>query len=181
MDEITPDSADTCGLLLRAQVGDRRAIEQLFARYRPYLRQLVALRLDPKLRPRVDPSDVVQETLLEAFRRLADFPERQPMPFRVWLRRTALEWLLNLREHHVEAARRTVRREVPLPERSSLLLAQRILAVGSTPSQRLSRQEVVRRVPQELPSAMTRPGSDLLTDARRPARTGCAGERGCGR
>jgi len=146
MDEVPPDATDTDSLLRQAHAGDQRAFEQLFARYRPFLHQVIALRLDPKLRPRIDPSDVVQETQLEVFRRLGDFLERQPMPFRVWLRKTACERLLKLREHHVDAARRSVRREVPLPERSSLLLAQQLLAAGSTPSQQFSRREIARRM-----------------------------------
>jgi RNA polymerase sigma-70 factor (ECF subfamily) len=111
---------------------------------------VIALRLDPHLRPRIDPSDVLQEAQLEVFRRLRDFLERRPMPVRAWLRQTALERLLKLREQHVEAQRRSVRREVPLPPESSLLLAYRLLAPGSTPSQRLSRQELARRVNQAL-------------------------------
>src|SRR5262245_44252773 len=146
MDEVPPDTTDTDSLLRQAQAGDQRAFEQLFARYRSFLHQVIALRLYPKLRPRIDPSDVVQETQLEVFRRLGDFLERQPMPFRVWLRKTACERLLKLREHHVDAARRSVRREVPLPERSSLLLAQQLLAAGSTPSQQFSRREIARRM-----------------------------------
>jgi RNA polymerase sigma-70 factor (ECF subfamily) len=150
MDEITPDSAETRDLLQQARAGDRKAFELLFARYRPYLRQLIALRLDSRLRPRVDPSDVVQDTQLEAFRRLGDFLQRHPMPFRVWLRKTACERLLKLREFHLEAIKRSAHREVPLPDRSSLLLAQQLLAAGSTPSQQFSRREVVRRVNQAL-------------------------------
>jgi RNA polymerase sigma-70 factor (ECF subfamily) len=104
--------------------------------------------MDVKLRGRVDPSDVVQETQLEAFRRLPDFLARQPMPFHVWLRKTAYERLLMARRRHIEAAARAVGREVPLPDRSSVLLAQRFLPRGSTPSQRLSRREQARRVHQ---------------------------------
>jgi RNA polymerase sigma-70 factor (ECF subfamily) len=149
MDEPTSDSPETDRLLRQAHAGDCRAFEQLFARYRPYLRQVVALRLDPRLRPRVDPSDVVQETQLEVFRRLGELLERRPMPFRVWLRKTACERVLKLHERHLGAARRSLHREVPLPERSSLLLARR-LAARSTPSQRLARREVARLVGQAL-------------------------------
>lgn len=150
MDDINPDSAEIDRLLHQAHGGDSRAFEELFARYRPYLLRVITLRLDPKLRPRVDPSDVVQETHLEVFRRLGEFLERRPMPFRVWLRKTACERLLKLREHHVDAAKRSLKREVPLPDRSSLLLAQQLLAVGSTPSQQLSRREIARRVNEAL-------------------------------
>ena len=66
------DSSETQRLLDRVRAGDRRAFDELFTRHRPYLRQVIGLRLDPQLRPRVDPSDVVQETQLEAFRRLED-------------------------------------------------------------------------------------------------------------
>src|SRR5262245_64522642 len=73
MDEVSADSAETQRLLEQARAGDPGAFEQLFAQYRPYLRRVIALRLDARLRPRVDPSDVVQETELEVFQRLGDF------------------------------------------------------------------------------------------------------------
>ena len=150
MDELTPDSDETRGLLEAAGAGDRRAFDRLLARHRPELRQFVELRMDPRMRGRVDASDVVQETQLEVYRRLADFLDRRPMPFHVWLRKTAYERLLMARRQHVEAAQRAVGREVPLPERSSLLLAQRLLPRGSTPSQSLGRRELARRVHQVL-------------------------------
>jgi RNA polymerase sigma-70 factor (ECF subfamily) len=148
MPEVTPDSAETQRLLRRIHAGDRQAFEKLFARHRPYLRQVVDLRLDPKVRARVDPSDVVQETHLEAFRRLPDYLERRPMPFRLWLRKTAYERLLMLQRHHLQAQRRAVDREVALPDRSSVQLFRQLLAPGSTPSQQLARAELARRVRQ---------------------------------
>ncbi len=148
MPEVTPDSAETQRLLQRIHAGDRQAFEKLFARHRPYLRQVVDLRLDPKVRSRVDPSDVVQETHLEAFRRLPDYLERRPMPFRLWLRKTAYERLLMVQRHHVQAQRRAVGREVALPDRSSVQLFRQLLAPGSTPSQQLARAELARRVRQ---------------------------------
>jgi RNA polymerase sigma-70 factor (ECF subfamily) len=156
MAEITPDSAETHGLLRQAAAGDQRAFDQLLARHRNSLCKFVELRIDPKMRARVDASDVVQETQLEAFRRLPDFLKRQPMPFHVWLRKTAYERLLMARRQHVDAGQRAVGREVPLPDRSSLLLAARLIPKGSTPSQRLGRRELaqrVHRVLQGLPAA----------------------------
>jgi RNA polymerase sigma-70 factor (ECF subfamily) len=51
-----------------------------------------------------------------------------------------------LRRHHIRAARRTVERDLPLPDRSSLVLAQQLLAAESGPSQHLIKREFVRRV-----------------------------------
>jgi RNA polymerase sigma-70 factor (ECF subfamily) len=150
MDELTPDSAQTRRLLERIEAGDRGAFEQLLAEHRPDLHQFVVLRLGTRLRARVDPSDVVQETQLEVFRRLADFLRRQPMPFHLWLRRTAYQQLLTLRRRHAVAGQRAIGREVALPERSSLALARQLLAAGSTPSDQLSRREQIRRVQSAL-------------------------------
>src|SRR4051794_14178893 len=86
---VKPDSEATCRLLERIQEGDSAAFEELLARHRPLLRQLVEIRLDSRLRARVDPSDIVQDAHLEAYRRMADFLQRKPMPFRLWLQKTA--------------------------------------------------------------------------------------------
>jgi RNA polymerase sigma-70 factor, ECF subfamily len=140
------DSAETQSLLARAGAGDPVAFEQLFARHRAFLRQVVELRMDQRLRPRVDASDVVQDAQIDAFRRLEDYLERRPMPFRLWLRKTAQERLYKIQRGHIEATRRAVGRDVPLPERSSLLLAQASLASGSTPSRSIGKKETASRV-----------------------------------
>jgi RNA polymerase sigma-70 factor (ECF subfamily) len=149
------EPAETRRLLRKARAGDREAVEQLFIRHRTYLRRLVEVRLDPKLRPRIDASDVVQEAKLEAARRLECYLREPALPFRLWLRQLAYERLLMLRRFHLGAARRSTGREVALPERSALLLARQYLAAGSTPSQRLDRQELpsrVRRAVAKLPA-----------------------------
>jgi RNA polymerase sigma-70 factor (ECF subfamily) len=146
MDENASDSEQTRRLLQQVCDGDRRALNQLLERHRPYLLQMVELRLDPRLRARVDPSDVVQEAQMEAARRLQDDPKPPPMPFRLWLRQLASDRLLMLRRYHIGAARRSVQREIALPERSSLQLLQQFLASVPSPSQHLDRREQARRV-----------------------------------
>ena len=152
-----PDWAQTRTLLEQAGAGDARACERLLERHRASLREFVELRLDPRLRGRLDASDVVQEAQLEALRRFPDYLRRRPMPFRLWLRRTAYERLLMLRREHVDAERRAVGREARLPERSSLALAERLLARESSPSRQADRAELARRVQKalgELPKAL---------------------------
>ena len=151
-----PESEETEALLRLGDGGDLAAFEQLFARHRPSLRLLVELRLDPRLRPRLDASDVVQEAYLEAFRRLPDYLERRPLPFRLWLRQIVYDHALKARRHHLGTARRDAAREVPLPERSSLLLARQLLAGGPSPAEQLDRRELARRLRQavaQLPEA----------------------------
>src|SRR5438046_1536413 len=80
------------------------------------------------MRARVDRSDVVQAAQLEASRRLESYSRRPEMPFRLWLWQIAYDRLLMLRRRHIDAARRTVARDLPLPDRSSVVLAQQLLS-----------------------------------------------------
>jgi RNA polymerase sigma-70 factor (ECF subfamily) len=148
MEPLASDSAETRRLLQKARDDQPGARDELLARHRAYLRRFVEVRLDPKIRARVDPSDVVQETQMEAIRRLGRYLQQPPMPFRLWLRQLAYDRLLMLRRHHVRAARRAVEREVALPDASSLLLADQVLAGGPTPSEQVVQDELVRRVRQ---------------------------------
>jgi RNA polymerase sigma-70 factor (ECF subfamily) len=146
MDERASDSAEVLALLSRARAGEKHAFDRLFALCESQLRRFVDLRLDPKLRPRVDPSDIVQEAHLEAFRRLDDFLETPTLPFKLWLRQITLDRLLMMRRRHVGAARRSLAREAALPDGSSCALARQLIAAGSTPSQQVGREELARRV-----------------------------------
>jgi RNA polymerase sigma-70 factor (ECF subfamily) len=74
------------GIVSRAAAGDRGAIVELLEHYRPRLRRMVALRLDPRLRGRVDASDAIQEGYLDAIRRLDEFIRDPSVPFYIWLR-----------------------------------------------------------------------------------------------
>jgi RNA polymerase sigma-70 factor (ECF subfamily) len=138
------DSETTRALLDQVAHGDRHALERLLGRCRPGLHEFVSFHLDPALRGRVDPSDVVQETQMEVTRRMDDFLAQRPMPFRLWLRKKAYERLLNLRRDH-HRRRRSVAREVPWPARSSLLLAKPFLDRAS-PSKEIEARELAQRV-----------------------------------
>jgi RNA polymerase sigma-70 factor (ECF subfamily) len=145
MTAATSDSEITCQLLERVRHGDRAALDELLSEQRPYLRRLVELRFDAQLQSRVDPSDVVQETLLTVAARIEDYLRRQPMPFWLWLRQTACERLVELQRRHVSAARRTVGREVSLPAASSIDSAESLLG-QSTPSEQAAAAELADQV-----------------------------------
>jgi RNA polymerase sigma-70 factor (ECF subfamily) len=149
------EASDTEELLERAKRGDESARDRLVASHRARLRRMVAVRLDRRLAARVDPSDVVQEVLIDASGKLDEFLRERPLPFYAWLRQFAWNRLVDLHRRHVKSRRRSVAREersVPdLPDESTLLLVERLLDNGTSPSRRLIRAE--QR--EELRSALT--------------------------
>ncbi|MHC4440981.1 MAG: sigma-70 family RNA polymerase sigma factor [Planctomycetota bacterium] len=144
-----PDDCETEDLIRRAGDGEKAATEELLARYRDRLRQMVAVRIDPRLAARVDASDVVQETLVEASRKLPEYLQNQPLPFYPWLRQIAWERLVDLHRRHVRAQKRAVGRhswQHPLPDRSTMALADQLLASGTSPSGHFAREELRDRM-----------------------------------
>ena len=79
------DWQTTVHLVYSAQKGDRVALECLFGRYLPRVRRIVALRLGCALAEFSDAEDIVQETLLNAFKHLDSFVETTEGSFRNWL------------------------------------------------------------------------------------------------
>ena len=149
------ETDETRELLAKAQAGDRRARDDLFARHRARVRYVVAGRIGPLWRRRIDPSDVVQEAQIDALERLADYIERRPMPFRLWLIRTAVERLLKLKRHAL-AGRRNIGRETPLRSDSTPSQPAGAVQCGLTPSEHLAARERASRLSaylQRLPEA----------------------------
>lgn len=137
-------------LLQQAAAGDQAAAHRLLEIHRERLRAMIALRLDRRLSARVDPSDVLQETMIQAHQKLPEYLRTQPIPFYPWLRRMAWENIVQLHRQHLLAQARSVTREerfdVGLPDQSVLDLAERLMAKGSSASQRLIQKELKTRV-----------------------------------
>jgi RNA polymerase sigma-70 factor (ECF subfamily) len=106
--------------------------------------------MDPRLAPRVDASDVVQETLARVPGQLPKYLRDRPGPFYLWLRQQALRRLVDLSRRHISAQRRSVEREAPwtfsLSEASALELADQLLASGTSPSARMQKRELQSQV-----------------------------------
>src|SRR5262245_22134581 len=115
-------------LLDQARRGDAAACERLLGAHRDRLRRMVAVRIDRRLAARIDPSDVVQEALADAYTQLPAYLKEQPLPFYPWLRQLAWNRLVELYRKHVLAQKRTVTREEPpaLPDESVVELADRL-------------------------------------------------------
>jgi RNA polymerase sigma-70 factor (ECF subfamily) len=146
-----PNSPETQELLDQARRGEAAAVEQLLASHRDGLRRQIGLRLDPALARRVDASDIVQDVLLEASRRLGDYLRDPVLPFHLWLRHIARDRMIDAHRRHRQAQRRSLDREQPLvpaafADRSSIELAAQIRDQEPTPASAAMRQELERRL-----------------------------------
>jgi len=151
---MMPESEPIEALLDQAAAGDEAARQELLARHRQRLRQMIAVRIDARLGRRLDPSDVVQEVLTQAWQKLDEYLQMRPLPFYPWLRQLAWERLVKLHRQHIQAKKRSLIREqendMVLSGDSVLALVDRLLAKGSSPSDRAARNEQCRRVREAL-------------------------------
>jgi RNA polymerase sigma-70 factor, ECF subfamily len=122
--------------------------------YRDYLRLLARIELDPRLRTRVDPSDVVQQTMLQAFQAREQFRGLVQEQRGAWLRQIlARNLAMAVRDHGRE--KRDVTRERSLQQaldRSSARLEEWLRAEQSSPSVQAERNEQSLRLVHALAS-----------------------------
>lgn len=149
------ESTTGTDLLQQAVDGNQDAFSRLVDADRHRLRQMIDMRLDDRLRTRVDVSDILQETWLTAFARLADYQERKPASFYVWLRMVAGELIIQAWRRHMKAERRSVDNELPLnrsglPAASSMSFASRLVGRDPTPSRVVGRLELCAHVQDQL-------------------------------
>jgi RNA polymerase sigma-70 factor (ECF subfamily) len=150
--QMSLHSSQTQDLLDQARQGAPAAVDRLLDAHREGLRRMIALRIDPALARRVDASDVAQEVMMEANRRLQDYlRDPSAMPFHLWLRYIALDHIKDAHRRHRQAQRRSLDREqalVPagLADQSSLDLAAQFIDRELTPASAAMRQEMERRL-----------------------------------
>lgn len=126
--------------------GDIGAQLELF---RPRLERMVTVRLDPRLRRRVDPADVIQEAFVEVARRMEEYRAKRPLPFFLWVRLITGQKLLEFHRRHLAAGVRDVGREVTpgsIPSASSASLAERFVDPTPSPANKVARNETLARV-----------------------------------
>ena len=127
--------------------------------FRKYLKVLAELHLDRRLRGKLDPSDVVQQTLARAYPALADLRHREPEVLAAWLRKILARTLADAVKHY-ERDRRDVGLERSLErdlDRSASGFAAWLAADQTSPSGRAERNEELLRMVEalaELPEAM---------------------------
>jgi RNA polymerase sigma-70 factor (ECF subfamily) len=121
-------------------------------RYRDYLRLLARMQLDPRLRARVDASDIVQQTFLQAQQALGEFRGGTDGELAMWLRQILARNLAHaLRDHRRDC--RDIGRERSLEaalDASSVRLERWLAAEQSSPSHQAQRHEELLRLAQTL-------------------------------
>jgi RNA polymerase sigma-70 factor (ECF subfamily) len=123
-------------------------------RFRAYLRLLARMQMGPRLQGKLDPSDLVQQTLLQALRALDQFRGRSDAELAAWLRQILAHKLTNA-ARELGRAKRDVGRECSLEaalEQSSARLEAWLVAEQSSPSQQAQRKEQVLRMAEALAS-----------------------------
>jgi RNA polymerase sigma-70 factor (ECF subfamily) len=130
----------------QAAAGDEACWSRLLEQHRDRLRRMIAIRLNQRLQGRLDPSDVLQETYLEASRQLNNYLSQQDLPFHLWLRGLAINRLNKLHRRHLGASKRDARRDVSLdevaPEASSAVLAAHLMSRADRPSEAAHRADL---------------------------------------
>jgi RNA polymerase sigma-70 factor, ECF subfamily len=151
------DSDEIAHLLRQAADGDEQSWRALLTRDEGRLRRMIILRLDQRAQGRVAPSDVLQETYVQAWKLLAEYLRDPQMPFFLWLRGIAGNKLREAHRHHLGAQKRDAGREVSiyrgtLPEATSAALANQLLGRHTRPSEAAVRAEVKLRLQEALNS-----------------------------
>lgn len=155
-ESLGPDSS-TNELVRRAGAGDASSLARVFEAHRDRLKRMIRLRLDPRLRGRLDPSDVLQEAYLDVARRIPEFARNPNVPLFVWLRQLAAQRLIDLHRLHLGTQARDASLEVslhhgPCPQASSITLAAHLLGRSLSPSDVAMRAELRIRVQEALDS-----------------------------
>ncbi len=126
--------------------GDAVAVSKLLATYHPVLRSHVDAGMDPALRARTEPEDILQQAYVEVYRAIGRFEERDPASF--------VNWVLTIVDHKLTDAGRAMRRQMRDVARerkpavsggtsSHLDLLDQLYADSDTPSRILRRDEAV--------------------------------------
>jgi len=126
--------------------GDGHELGEMLDGMRERLEKLVALRMDPRLRRRIDPADVIQAAFVDVVRRFEEWgAAHSRIPLFIWVRLITVQKLAEFHRRNLGTLKRDVRREVhgPDPGSQSATLTWAILDQHESPS------KVVVRLEQE--------------------------------
>lgn len=142
-------------LLTRVADGNREAFGDVLEAFRNYLYALARNEIGDDLQSKGGPSDLVQETCLDAYRSIGSFQGRTEREFLAWLRTLMLNNLANFRRHYRSTGKRSIGKEVNLPADCSA-------DIGDCHVEQLERQEdihllqdLIAKLPDDYRRVMT--------------------------
>lgn len=138
------DASQVSEMIFLARRRDAAAVSRLLGTYRNYLKVLAQLWIARDLPGKLDPSDLVQETMLKAHERFEQFQGASEIELTAWLRKILSRCVVDVVRQY-QAAARDVGRERSLEQsfaHSADALNRVLAAAGSTPSQQAARREL---------------------------------------
>jgi len=156
-------------LLAAARAGSGEALGSLLETFRTYLLMTGLREMQPSLQVKVAPSDLVQQTFVEAQRSIASFEGDTAEQFTAWLRGILLHKLAHAHRFYVTTARRSLLREEPQAPRSSICEQAKQILDEETPSRAAVRSEeadlmhtALARIPEHYRQVIQLRNFDLL-------------------
>jgi len=139
-------------LIARLRGGDRGALAELFDKHRDKLRRMVQLRLDHRLAGRISASDVLQESYIDALKRIDHYFEKPDQPFFGWLRLVVGQRLADVHREHL-AQKRNAGKDVTIDSPragDSACLAAYLLGHLTSPSHAAVKNEAFVQLEEAL-------------------------------
>ena len=155
MCSMTDEPPKTELLLARAEDGDGAAWGALLTAEQDRLVRMVAFRMDPRLRGRIDAADVVQEAFVAASANREIYFRERTVPLFLWLRGVVTNKLLELHRHHLGTHMRDAKRELSLEaqcrwDATTSALCMHLTGHLTSPSRVAVRDEIKMRLAEAL-------------------------------
>lgn len=161
---MTDENSTNDELLERAAVGDEAAMVELFGQHRDRLHRMITLRMDQRMRARVDASDVLQDAYVDLAQQLANYAKDPKLPLYLWMRRITGQRLSKLHRNHLGTLKRDASLEISLhsaPQASSFMLASKLVGHFTSAGRNAVRAEMQLKL-QEILNSMDANDCEIL-------------------
>ena len=142
--------------------GGHAALAEFFAKNRGRLKRVVDARIDSRLKGRMDGSDVVQETFVEASDRLGEYLANPKMPLFDWLRLLARQNVQARHRDHFGTQKRNPEREECLAGDAADVLAEQLAVSMVSPHSAIVRADLVSHIHRQI-GRMSHTDREILT------------------
>ena len=144
-------ASDADELVKRLKDQDHTALAELFEINRDRLSRMVAIRMDRRLKGRIDATDVLQEAYMILSQKIGNFADYPDMSPYVWMRLTVNDRLIALHRKHIQAGKRDARKEISMsqkanPDESSAEIVDTLADTVSSVGGKVARAEVTKMI-----------------------------------